>query len=117
LSAELEKNIRTRFPEETGMLLAKVVLPQGPASTKVEEGDNLIKVNGEMLTQFVRLDSILDEAVGKTISMTIQRNSENTDVEFDVGNLHDITPNRSMSAAGALFNDVSYHSARRHNIH
>ncbi|KAF2134651.1 trypsin-like serine protease [Dothidotthia symphoricarpi CBS 119687] len=116
LSPELEKAIRTQFPKETGMLVAEVVLPQGPASTKVEEGDLLLKVNGELLTSFVRLDSILDDNVGNTISVTIQRAGENMDVELDVGNLHDITPDRFVSIAGASFHDLSYQQARLYAI-
>jgi S1-C subfamily serine protease len=116
LSADLEKAVRTQFPKETGMLVAEVVLPQGPASTKVEEGDILIKVNGEFITQFVRLDAILDDHVAKTISVTIQRAGENMDVELDVGNLHDITPDRFVSVAGASFHDLSYQQARLYAI-
>jgi len=116
LSPDLEKAVRTQFPKETGMLVAEVVLPQGPASTKIEEGDLLTKVNGEFLTQFVRLDSILDDHVGKTISVTIQRAGENMDVELEVGNLHDITPDRFVSVAGASFHDLSYQQARLYAI-
>ncbi|KAF2031894.1 Pro-apoptotic serine protease NMA111 [Setomelanomma holmii] len=116
LSPELEKAVRTQFPKETGMLVAEVVLPQGPASTQIEEGDLLTKVNGEFITQFVRLDSILDDNVGKTISVTIQRAGENMDVEIDVGNLHDITPDRFVSVAGASFHDLSYQQARLYAI-
>ncbi|KAF2819600.1 Pro-apoptotic serine protease NMA111 [Ophiobolus disseminans] len=116
LSPELEKAVRTQFPKETGMLVAEVVLPEGPASTKIEEGDLLTKVNGEFITQFVRLDSILDDHVGKTISVTIQRAGENMDVELEVGNLHDITPDRFVSVAGASFHDLSYQQARLYAI-
>jgi hypothetical protein len=116
LSPDLEKAIRTKFLKETGMLVAEIVLPEGPASSKVEEGDLLISVNGELITQFVRLDDILDENVGKTISVTIQRAGDNMEVEIDVGNLHDITPDRFVSVAGASFHDLSYQQAHRYAI-
>lgn len=116
LSPALEREIRTQFPKETGMLVAEVVLPQGPASAKVEEGDLLLRVNGELLTQFVRLDAILDDNVGKTISVTIQRAGENMDVELDVGDLHAITPDKFVSVAGASFHDLSYQKARFYGI-
>ncbi|KAL6707831.1 hypothetical protein ACN47E_003731 [Coniothyrium glycines] len=116
LSPELESAIRTQFPKETGMLVAEVVLPQGPASGKIEEGDLLIRINGELLTQFVRLDALLDDNVNKTITATIQRAGENLDVELDVGNLHDITPDRFVSVAGASFHDLSYQQARLYAI-
>ncbi|KAF2106296.1 Pro-apoptotic serine protease NMA111 [Lophiotrema nucula] len=116
LSPDWEKAVRTEFPKETGMLVAEVVLPQGPASSKIEEGDLLIKVNGELITQFVRLDSILDESVGQKISITVQRAGENLDVEIDVADLHAITPDRFVRVAGASFHDLSYQQARLYAI-
>ncbi|KAF2493755.1 Pro-apoptotic serine protease NMA111 [Lophium mytilinum] len=116
LSPDWEKEIRQAFPKETGMLVAEVVLPKGPADKNVEEGDVLIKVNGELLTQFVRLDSILDDSVEGKISLLIQRGGEDILVELEVGNLHDITPDRFVSAAGAAFHDLSYQQARLYAI-
>jgi S1-C subfamily serine protease len=116
LSADSEKAIRTQFPKETGMLVAEVVLPEGPASTKVEEGDLLIQANGELLTQFVRLDSILDESVGGKVKLLIQRAGENMEVELDVADLHSITPDRFISVAGGSFHDLSYQQARLYAI-
>jgi S1-C subfamily serine protease len=116
LSPDLEKTIRTKFPNETGMLVAEVILPEGPASSKIEEGDLLVKLNGAYVTQFVRLGAMLDDHVGKTISVTIQRAGNNIDVELDVGNLHDITPAKFVSVAGASFHDLSYQQAHLYAI-
>ncbi|KAF2735417.1 trypsin-like serine protease [Polyplosphaeria fusca] len=116
LSPDWEKAIRTEFPKETGMLVAEVVLPKGPASEMIEEGDLLVKVNGELVTQFIRLDSILDDSVGQTVSLMIQRAGENIDVQVDVADLHAITPDRFVRAAGASFHDLSYQQARLYAI-
>lgn len=116
LSPDWEKAIRTQFPIETGMLVAEVVLPNGPASKKIEEGDLLIKVNGELITQFVRLDAILDDSVGGKVAVTVQRAGENVDMELDVADLHRITPDRFLSVAGASFHDLSYQQARLYAI-
>jgi S1-C subfamily serine protease len=116
LSADTEKEIRTAFPKETGMLVAEVVLPQGPASGKIEEGDVLVKVNGELLTQFVRLDAVLDNSVDQKVTMTIQRAGQDMEIELDVADLHAITPDRFVSVAGASFHDLSYQQARLYAI-
>ncbi|KAF2005939.1 trypsin-like serine protease [Amniculicola lignicola CBS 123094] len=116
LSADTEKAIRTKFPKETGMLVAEVVLPKGPASSKVEEGDLLIKVNGDIVTQFVRLDAILDDSVGKKVSLVIQRAGEDINVDLDVEDLHAITPDRFVSVSGGSFHDLSYQQARLYAI-
>jgi S1-C subfamily serine protease len=83
LSVDTEEDVRMQFPNNTGMLVAKVVLPQGPASNKIESGDIMIKINHKFMTKFVDLDSILDDHVGETITMTIQRATRIIDVELD----------------------------------
>lgn len=116
LTAEHEAAIRKGFPKETGLLVADIVLPQGPADGKLEEGDVLVKVNGEILTQFVRLDEILDSSVGKTIEILVQRGGEDVEITLEVGNLHLITPDRFVTVAGATFHDLSYQQARLYAI-
>lgn len=108
--------VRKNFPKETNMLVAEVVLPKGPADSKIEEGDILLKVNGELLTQFIRLDDILDSSVGKKVSLLLQRGGKEIDSEIDVGDLHAITPDRFVSVAGASFHDLSYQQARLYAI-
>ena len=116
LTAAHEAAIRKGFPKETGLLVADVVLPEGPADKSLEEGDVLVKVNGEILTQFVRLDDILDSSVGKKVTILVQRGGEDIEVELEVENLHDITPDRFITVAGASFHDLSYQQARLYAI-
>ena len=116
LTAEHEAAIRKGFPKETGLLVAEIVLPQGPADKQLEEGDVLIKVNGEILTQFVRLDDILDSSVGKKVIILVQRGGIDVEVELEVGDLHAITPDRFVTVAGASFHDLSYQQARLYAI-
>jgi S1-C subfamily serine protease len=112
LTGKWEAEVRKNFPKETGMLVAEVVLPKGPADEKVSEGDILVKVNGELLTQFVRLDDILDSSVNKKVKLLVERGGEEVEVELDVEDLHSITPDRFVSVAGASFHDLSYQQAR-----
>ncbi|KAI7528741.1 Pro-apoptotic serine, partial [Hortaea werneckii] len=112
LSPEWEGEVRKKFPKETGMLVAEVVLPKGPAHEKLEEGDVLVKVNGELLTQFAKLDDVLDSSVGGKVNLLVQRGDEDIEVELDVGDLHAITPDRFVSVAGAAFHNLSYQQAR-----
>ncbi|KAI1503877.1 Pro-apoptotic serine protease NMA111 [Biscogniauxia marginata] len=116
LTPDWEKGVREMFPKETNMLVAEIVLPEGPSYNKIEEGDVLLKVNGEMITQFIRLDDILDSNVGKTIRVTLQRGGEDVDIDIVVGNLHDITPDRFVTVAGASFHDLSYQQARLYGV-
>ena len=116
LTAEHEAAIRKGSPKETGLLVAEIVLPQGPADKQLQEGDVLIKVNGEILTQFVRLDDILDSSVGDKVKILVQRGGQDLEVVLDVGDLHAITPDRFVTVAGASFHDLSYQQARLYAI-
>lgn len=116
LTSEWEGEVRKQFPKETGMLVAEVILPKGPAHEKLEEGDVLVKVNDELLTQFVRLDDVLDSSVGKKVILLVLRGGSEVEVELDVGDLHAITPDRFVSVAGASFHDLSYQQARLYAV-
>ncbi|PQE31353.1 PDZ domain-containing protein [Rutstroemia sp. NJR-2017a WRK4] len=116
LTPEWESAVRKTFPKETGMLVAEIVLPEGPSDKKIEEGDVLLKVNGELLTQFVRLDDILDSSVGETVKILVQRGGEDIEVEVEVGDLHAITPDRFVSVAGGSFHNLSYQQARLYAV-
>jgi S1-C subfamily serine protease len=116
LTANWEAEMRKLFPTGTGVLVAEVVLPKGPAHEKLEEGDVLLKVNGGLVSQFVRLDDILDSSVNEKVSLLIQRGGRDIEVEIDVGDLHDITPDRFVQCAGATFHDLSYQQARLYAI-
>ena len=98
------------------MLVAEVVLPEGPADKLLEEGDVLVKVNDELLTQFIRLDDILDTNVGGKIKLLVQRGGQDVEISLSVGDLHAITPDRFITVAGASFHSLSYQQARLYAI-
>ncbi|KAK3391121.1 trypsin-like cysteine/serine peptidase domain-containing protein [Podospora didyma] len=116
LGPEWEAQMRKTFPKETNMLVAEIVLPDGPSHGKVEEGDVLVKVNGEMLTQFIRFDDILDSNVGNTVKLLLLRGGEEVEVEIEIGDLHKITPDRFVSVSGGSFHDLSYQQARLYGV-
>ncbi|OTA96114.1 hypothetical protein M434DRAFT_68149 [Hypoxylon sp. CO27-5] len=116
LTPNWEKAVREAFPKETNMLVAEIILPDGPSHNKIEEGDVLLKVNGEMITQFIRLDEILDSNVGKTIRVTLQRGGEDVDIDIEVGDLHSITPDRFVTVSGASVHNLSYQQARLYGV-
>lgn len=76
----------------------------------------MIKVNGELITKFVQLDDILDSSVGQKVKLLVQRGGEDLEIELDIGNLHDITPDRFVTVCGAAFHDLSYQLARLYAI-
>ena len=116
LTPNWESEVRKAAPKENSMLVAEIVLPEGPGDNKVQEGDVLIKVNGELLTQFVKLDAILDSSVGGEVHLLIQRGGEDMEVTLDVRDLHAITPDRFVTVAGGSFHNLSYQQARLYAI-
>ncbi|KAJ4294754.1 hypothetical protein N0V88_004988 [Collariella sp. IMI 366227] len=116
LTPEWEAQMRKAFPKETNMLVAEIVLPEGPSHGNIEEGDVLVKVNGELLTQFIRVDAILDSSVGKTIDLMLLRGGKEVEVKIEVGDLHKITPDRFVSVAGGSFHSLSYQQARLYGV-
>ena len=116
LESNWEAAVRKEFPQANSMLVAEIVLPEGPSDSKIEEGDVLLKVNGELLTQFIRLDEILDSNVGNKIKVLLQRGGEDVEVEIEVGDLHKITPDRFVRVAGADFHNLSYQQARLYAV-
>ena len=116
LTPEWEATVRQKAPQETGLLVAEIILPEGPADGKIQEGDVLLQVNGELLTQFVRLDDVLDSNVGQTVQLLVQRGGQDVQVECPIGDLHAITPDRFVTVAGGTFHDLSYQQARLYAI-
>ncbi|KAF9161882.1 hypothetical protein BGX20_001950 [Mortierella sp. AD010] len=112
LSQETEALIRSTFPEEIGMLVAETVLPKGPASDCLEEGDILVSINGELITKFVPLEDCFDRNVGNEIEIVAERGGEQRTFKVTVQDLHSITPDRYVEIGGAKLNNLSYQLAR-----
>src|SRR5687767_9329110 len=49
LKSTIEKEIREKFPEETGLLVVRIVLPKGPADGLLIPGDIVICANKNMI--------------------------------------------------------------------
>ncbi|KAI9024808.1 trypsin-like cysteine/serine peptidase domain-containing protein [Hyaloraphidium curvatum] len=116
LRPETESKVRSLFPTEIGMLVAETVLPGGPASAFLEEGDVLVSVNGQVCTKFVPLEEMLDTNVGGNLKFVIERGGEEMEFDIAVQDLHSITPNRFVEVGGAKLNDLSYQLARQYCV-
>ncbi|KAI8925994.1 trypsin-like cysteine/serine peptidase domain-containing protein [Entophlyctis helioformis] len=113
LREETEAYIRKTNSKDIGMLVAEVVVPEGPAYGLIEEGDVLVSVNGNPITKFVPLEDTLDNSVGKTICLKVERGGNELEFEIQVQDLHSITPDRFVEIGGAKVNNLSYQLARQ----
>ncbi|KAI1042049.1 hypothetical protein LB505_007229 [Fusarium chuoi] len=114
LSPEWESVLRKSFPGEDNVIVAMDVLPEGPSDDKLKEGDILLKINGDLVTQFLRLNEIFDSNIGKTVRILVQRDGQDVEEDILVQDLCDITPDRFVTVGAACFHDLSYQVAQRY---
>lgn len=111
LTDEWVSTIQEQRPGEEDMLVVTSVLPQGPADTKLETGDVILKADGAMITKFSEITEILDGNVDKEITLTVQRWDQELKVELTVEDLHAITPNKYFLINKTAFHNFSYQMA------
>ncbi|GLT57239.1 hypothetical protein SLA2020_302260 [Shorea laevis] len=102
---------------ETGMLVVDSVVPGGPAHSHLEPGDVLVRVNGEVVTQFLKLETLLDERVDQKIELQIERGGVQLGINLVVQDLHSITPDYFLEVSGAVIHPLSYQQARNFRFH
>ncbi len=116
LTEVTERVVRSAFPDNTGMLAIEQVVPGSPADGKLAPGDILVRVNGKFVTEFVPLAAILDDNVGDSINVEVERGGKSLTVDLVVGDLHAITPDEYIEVGDAVVNTLSYQQARHYNL-
>ncbi len=76
----------------------------------------LLAVNGTTATSFLELEAAVDDAVGKSIQLTLRRGALTVNVDVPVDDLHAITPSRFYEIGGAVLHDLSFHVALAKNL-
>ncbi|KAM0846526.1 hypothetical protein ACQ4PT_055622 [Festuca glaucescens] len=110
---ETEQMVRLVSPAgETGMLVVHSVVPDGPADKHLQPGDVLVRMNGELVTQFLTMETLLDGSIGCEIDLQIERCGTTLTVKLKVEDLNSITPNYFLEVSGAVIHPLSYQQAR-----
>ncbi|GFY84765.1 DegP protease 7 [Actinidia rufa] len=113
LRSETEQMVRLASPlGETGMLVVDSVVPGGPANKLLEPGDVLVRINGDVITQFLKMETLLDDNVDQKIELQIERGGTPLTVELVVQDLHSITPDSFLEVSGGVIHPLSYQQAR-----
>ncbi|KAL3683435.1 hypothetical protein R1sor_001457 [Riccia sorocarpa] len=113
LKRDTEQIVREASPaSETGMLVVDSVVPGGPAHKHLEPGDVLVRVNGEVVTQFLKLEIFLDDNVGKDFELEVERGGSTVNVSLQVQDLHSVTPSHFLEVSGGVIHPLSYQQAR-----
>ncbi len=116
LPPETETEVRRKFPDNTGMLVVSEVQRGSPAEETLEPGDILIKINGELGADFDALAGVLDDGVGKTMTLEIQRGGQSFERQLAIQDLYEVTPNRFLEFGDSVVHDLSWQQARHINV-
>ncbi len=116
LDGDTEARIRSTFPDGTGMIVVREVVPDGPGDGVLRPGDVLVGVEGRPINAFLPIESALDARVGGRVALDLERGGEPLRVELEVGDLHAITPDEYLEYGGGVLNPLSYHMARNASV-
>ncbi len=97
------------------MLTVSQVIPGSPADGKLEPGDILVRMNGDLITEFVPLAAILDSSVGSSIAIEIERGGVSLIEDITVNDLHAVSPDEFLEFGNAIVHNLSYQQARHYN--
>jgi S1-C subfamily serine protease len=112
LTRATETRVREAYPLQTGLLVVEQVIPESAASQALEPGDVVVEVEGKLIAEFVPLAAVLDSAVGREITVTVERGGERLERRVMVDNLHAITPDEFIEYGDGVFHKLSYQQAR-----
>jgi S1-C subfamily serine protease len=116
LRAETETQVRKRFPGLTGMLVVSDVQPGSAAENVLEPGDVLLKIDGELVTTFEPLEQLLDDKVGASIKLELERGGQPMTHTLNVQDLEEITPASFLQVGDAVVHTLSWQQARHLNV-
>ncbi|CAI5504598.1 unnamed protein product [Closterium sp. Naga37s-1] len=72
----------------------------------------LLLATAQVLTQFLALETILDDTVGGTVMLDVERGGTPLSLTLSVHDLHAITPRRFLELSGGVLHALSYQQAR-----
>jgi len=116
LDDQTARDMQNRFPDSNGMLLVRQVLPGGVAAAVLEEGDILLSVNSEPLSDFVKLAELLDSSVGKELTFDVVRRGVTMSLALMVQDLEALQPAQLLELGDSVLHNVSVQRARAMNL-
>lgn len=115
LDEQTEQDVRQNSSDINGMLIVSQVIPEGVAEGILEPGDILMTIAGQLITDFIALESTLDASIGQTHSVEIIRQGLKRSVDITVADLHALAPIQLLELGDAVLQNMSIQHARAMN--
>jgi pro-apoptotic serine protease NMA111 len=115
LDPAAESRYRELFPGQKGLLVARDIVPGAPGEGLIEPGDILLAIDDEPLATFGALAEALDERVGDSLRIDLQRGNAKLQVDVEVSDLHAVSPGEFLQIGDAVLHTLSYQQARHLN--
>jgi S1-C subfamily serine protease len=112
LQPSTEVEARKAQPDGTGMLVVWDVQPGSGSDGVLQPGDVLVRVNGALVTRFEPLEAVLDDSVGASVELQLQRGGKLYSARLKVDDLDAITPAAYFEMGAAVVHTLSYQEAR-----
>jgi len=115
LDSESEQQARQNQPGVNGMLTVSQVIPGGVAENILEPGDILLRIENNLIMDFVALESLLDDSIAQTLNVEIIRQGVKSTIEIEVADLHALAPGQLLELGDSVLQDMSIQHARAMN--
>ena len=115
LDSESEQQARQSQQGINGMLTVSQVIPGGVAENLLQPGDILLRIGGSIVTDFIALEALLDDSIGKTLKVEIIRQGLISTVEIAVADLHLLAPMQLLELGDSVLQNMSIQHARAMN--
>ena len=113
LSEASMKNFRTQFPQGSGVLkVERTILSE----SFIQTGDVLVSIEGKLINDFVSMEEISGNRVGKEVSVVVERGGTSLTISIPVSDLHALSPSSFLEACGAVIHPLSYQMARHYDL-
>ncbi|WP_129775009.1 trypsin-like peptidase domain-containing protein [Peristeroidobacter soli] len=116
LRNESEIEVRKKFPNTVGMLVVSEVQKGSKAENVLEPGDVLVRINGQLTADFSLLAATLDDGVGKTVKLSIERGGQAFERELPIQDMYEVMPDEFLEFGDAVVHNLSWQQARHINV-
>lgn len=112
---EVQAEILEVYPDTSGMLGVGGVLPGTSSFKLLRAGDVVVRINGQIVIDYVKLEAILDGSVGKDVVLSVLRGGKLLEVRAPVSDLARLVPDDFVEVGSTVFHPLSYNLAWHFN--